>query len=272
MVVGFGYEFEVVVLQLKVGVRLASLQQPLKKALHTAARLGAQAVEIDGRGELKPADLTRTAVRQLRKLLEDLNLRVCAVGFQTRHGYNVADGLDRRLDATKQAMRMAYELGASVVVNHIGRIPAEPAGPDWDLLVQSLTDVGNFGQRVGAVLAAKTGSEDGQHLRRLIDALPTGAIGVDLDPGGLIVNGFSPTAALEQLGAHVLHVHARDGVRDLAQGRGLEVPLGRGSADFSELLGALEEHGYRGYFTIQRDNSPDPVFEIGQAVEYLRSL
>lgn len=259
-------------LQLKIGVQLASLRQPFKKALQTAARLGAVAVEIDGRSELKPRDLTRTGVRHIRKTLDDLNLRVCAVGFRTRRGYNVAEDLEQRVAATKEAMQMAYDLGANVVVNQVGRIPSEHEGREWDLLLQALSDLGQHGQRVGALLAARTGSEDPEELKKLIDALPAGAIGVDLDPGNLIINGFSAREAAEKLGAHVLHVHARDGVRDLARGRGLEVPLGRGSADFPELLGVLEEHLYRGYLTIERENAADPLVEVGQAVEYLSNV
>jgi sugar phosphate isomerase/epimerase len=67
-------------------------------------------------------------------------------------------------------------------------------------------------------------------------------------------------------------VHARDGVRDLARGRGLEVPLGRGSADFPALLGALEDYQYRGFFTIAREESDQPEYEISEAVKYLTSL
>ncbi len=73
------------------------------------------------------------------------------------------------------------------------------------------------------------------------------------------------------LGPHILHVHATDAVRDLGRGRNVEVPLGRGSVDWPALLGTLEQRGYRGYFTIQRD-SANPEMEIGQAVQYLRSL
>lgn len=259
-------------LQVKIGIQLASLRLPFKKGLATAARLGAQAVEIDARGEFKPQDLSRSAVRQVRKMLDDLNLRVCAVGFRTRHGYNVAENLEARIEATKEAMRMAYELGAPVVVNQVGRIPGEPAGPAWELLLQSLADLGRHGQHVGALLAAETGSESGEDLARLIAALPPGSLGVNFDPGNLVVNNFSAADALTSLGPHVLHVHAKDGVRDLAQGRGVEVPLGRGSVDFANLLGVLEEHQYRGYFTIERENAADPVFEIGQAVEYLKNL
>jgi sugar phosphate isomerase/epimerase len=256
--------------QLKIGIQLASLKQPFKKALHTAARLGADAVEIDARTELRPAKITQTGAREIRKMLEDLNLRVAAIGFLTRRGYNVADDLDRRVAATKDAMKMAYELGASAVINHVGYIPPEPEGPQWTTLIEVLTDLGRHGQRVGATLSAQTGAESGEQLARLIDALPPGALGVNFDPGGLLMNGHSPREALERLAGHVLHVHARDAARDLARRRGIEVPLGRGSTDIPELLGRLEERGYRGYFTVVRERSDDPEFEIGQAVQFLR--
>lgn len=259
-------------LQLKVGIQLGCLREPLKKSLETAARLGADAVEIDARTQLQPRELSQTGLRQIRKLLDDFGLKVCAVRFQTRRGYNVVDNLDRRIEATKDAMGMAYRLGAPVVVNQIGRVPAESQGPEWDLLVQAMTDLGRFGQHVGSLLAAKTGSEEGADLLRLLQAAPAGLIGVDFDPGALLINGFSAAAAIDDLAEHVLHVHARDAVRDLAQGRGLEVALGRGSVDFPQILGRLEEQGYRGYLTVERLQSDNPVAEVGLAVQYLKSL
>lgn len=259
-------------LELKVGIQLASLQLPFKKALHTAAELGADGIEIDARNDLRPQDLSRTGLRQLRKTLDDRNLRVCAVGFQTRRGYNVMDDLDRRVEATKQAMQFAYDLGASVVINQVGQIPTEPSGPQWDLLIQVLTDLGRFGQRCGALLAIETGAEDGETLRRLLEDLPMGSVGVNFDPGNLIVNGFSASEAIKLLGRDVVHVHVKDAVRDLAQGRGLETQLGRGAVDFPEILATLEEHEYHGYFTIERQGASDAVLEVGQAVQYFRSL
>jgi sugar phosphate isomerase/epimerase len=234
--------------------------------------MGASGVEIDARGEIRPQDLSQTALREVRRLLDEFNLRVVAVGFRTRRGYDVPAELDKRVAATKAAMKFAADLRAPVVVNQVGRVPAEPAGPGWTLLVQALSDLGRHGQHVGATLAAQTGSESGADLGRLLDALPPNAIGVDLDPGNLIVNDFSPLEAVESLGARILHVHARDGVRDLARGRGLEVPLGRGSVDFPALLGALENFGYRGYFTVARADADNPELELGQAVQYLKSL
>lgn len=258
--------------QLRVGIQLSNLRLPFKKALLTAARLGADAVEIDARFQLKPGEFTRTAIRQLRKTLNDHNLRVCAVGFRTRRGYDNLQDLDQRVQATKEAMQFAYDLGSSVVINQIGRVPEAEDGPGWTTLIEVLTDLGNHGQRVGACLAAETGTEDGAELARLVDALPPGSLTVNFDPGNLIINGFSAHDGIAALGMHVAHVHAKDAVRDLAQGRGLETPLGRGSVDFPELIGVLEEHNYRGYFTVEREQATDPVTEIGHAVQYLRNL
>ena len=259
---------------LRIGVQLASLRQPFRKALATAARLGATGVEIDARGELRPADLSQTALREVRRLLDEHSLRVVAVGFRTRRGYDVADELDRRVAATKAAMKFAADLRAPVVINQVGRVPAEPNGKSWELLVASLRDLAAYGQHIGAVLAAQTGSESGADLARLIDLLPAQSIAANLDPGNLIINGLSPLEAVESLGPRIWHVHARDGVRDLARGRGLEVELGRGSADFPGLLGALENFGYRGYFTVARETiRPDEAeAEVAQAIEYLKAV
>jgi sugar phosphate isomerase/epimerase len=259
-------------LQLKLGVELASLRLPLKKALLTARELAVEAVEIDARNELKPDDLSRTGVRQIRKVLDDLNLRVSAVAFRTRRGYDVVEDLEARIDATKRTLRLAYELGTNVVVNHIGRVPAESDTLATSTMVQALADLGSYGQKVGATLAAETGTESGEDLARLIARLPPGSIGVDFNPASLIVHGHSPRAAAMALAPHVLHVHATDATRDLALGRGIEVALGQGNAEFPEILALLEEQQYRGYITVARHDSNDPVADVRQALQFLRNL
>jgi sugar phosphate isomerase/epimerase len=259
-------------LQIRPAVCLASLKQPFKVALHTAARLGVRAIEIDARREVRPAEMSQTGLRHLRKQMADLNLSVAAVTFQTRGSYYDLDGLDQRVDATKQALKLAYDLGTNVVVNQIGRIPEDAESIHFQTLQQSLTDLGRTGQRVGALLAARTGTESGETMLQLIQAIPAGSIAVDLDPGNLIIHGFSADEAARKLSPFIWHVHARDGVQDLARGRGIETPLGRGTADFPNLLGILEEQRYRGYLTVQRDSSDDPILEISNAIEYLQKL
>jgi sugar phosphate isomerase/epimerase len=167
---------------------------------------------------------------------------------------------------------MAHDLGTNAVVNHVGRVPPESDSAALSTLVQALSDLGRYGQRVGALVAAETGSESGAELAGLIARLPPGSIGVDLNPAGLIIHGHSPREAVQALAAHVIHVHATDATRDLALGRGVEVPLGQGSAEFPELLGLLEEQQYRGYLTISRRDTRDPLGAVRQGLEFLRNL
>jgi sugar phosphate isomerase/epimerase len=259
-------------LQIKLGVELASLRLPLKKALLTARELGAEAVEIDARNELRPEDLSRTGVRQLRKMLDDLNLRVSAVTFRTRRGYHVPQELEARIDATKRTMQLAYDLGTNVVINTIGQVPPETDSAATSTMVEALSDIGRHGQKVGAMLAAETGTESGQELARLIARLPPASLGVDLNPANLIVHGHSPRAAVEALAPHVLHVHATDATRDLSVARGIEVPLGQGNAEFPEILAVLEEQQYRGYLTVARRESDSPLADLRQSLAFLRNL
>jgi len=260
------------VIDVRISMAVACLRLPLKKALHTAADLGARGVVLDARNQLRPEEFSQTAVRQFKKLLEDLNLQIVGLSFQTRRGYAVREELDRRVEATKAALKFAADLRAPVVINQVGRVPEDESSLEWRTMLEVLSDIGNFGHRTGALLAAKTGSESGPDLARLLAAIPDGMLGIDLDPGNLIINGFSADEALQALGPHILHATAHDGVRDLAAGRGLEVQLGRGTADFPAILARLEQYDYRGWLTIDRRESEDAVKEAGEAVQYLRSL
>jgi sugar phosphate isomerase/epimerase len=256
----------------KIGIQTRSLRQPLRQALRTAARLGAAGVEIDARRELPPSELSQTGLRELHKLLGDLNLRVSAVAFPTRRGYDDPDDLERRVLATQAAMRFAVDLRTDVVINRVGRVPDSSDDPRFRQLVEALTAVGAHADRVGARLAAQTADASPQDLARLIAALPEHTVGVDLHPGELIMAGYSPQESLDVIGQHVLHVHASDAVRDFGAGRAKLVELGRGTAELPELLGRLTEFDYRGWVTIESRESADRATEIENAVAYLRSL
>ncbi|MCU0880618.1 MAG: sugar phosphate isomerase/epimerase [Pirellulaceae bacterium] len=259
-------------LQIKIGVQLASLRQPFTQGLHTVHELGADAVEIDARREISPDQLSQSGVRQVRKMLSDLNLRVSCLRFQTRSGYHVLDRLEKRIDATKQALKLAYDLGTNVVVNDLGRLPSDDDSGGMSTLIEALGEIGRYGQKVGATLAAQTTCESGQRLAELIRRLPPGALAIDLHPAELILNSLAPATVLRSVAPYVAHVHAADATRDVTLGRGVETPLGRGNAEFPELLAILEEHEYRGYLTIERRGSENPLADIRQAIEFLRNI
>lgn len=256
--------------RLKVAVRIDSLGMSLRQALIAAAEMGAQAVELNARTGIHPSQLSDTGLRQLRKMLDDLGLKVAAIRFPTRRGYDNPVDLDRRVEGTKSAMQLAYRLQAPVVVNQIGLVPEQPEGQAWSNLQSVVDDLGRYGARVGAFFAAETGTEPGQRLEQLLDSRDDGFIAVALNPGQLIINRHDVPEAIKALRQRIQVVCAVDAVLDLAAGRGLSVPLGQGTADFPEIIGMLEDVQYRGHFVVGRPDS-DPQ-ELQQGIDYLRGL
>ncbi|TWU22413.1 Xylose isomerase-like TIM barrel [Novipirellula galeiformis] len=260
--------------EVKVAVRIDNLRAPLRKSLQLVSAMGARAVEIDARNGIRPSELSDTGLRQLRKMLDDLDLRVASVRFPTRRGYDTPQDLDRRIEATKAAMQFAYRVGAPVVVNQIGMIPEEKDDPRYITLQSVMEDLGSYGTRIGAMFAAETGTESGETMAELLNASEDSYVAAAFNPGQLIINRHSPRDAIKALGNRIQLVCAVDGVIDLAAGRGLSVPLGQGTADFPELLGMLEDFQFRGPFVVgRREMAAETVLEeLTQGVAYLRNL
>jgi sugar phosphate isomerase/epimerase len=239
--------------------------------LHTAARVGVRGVEVDARYDVRPAEMSRTAVRHFRKLLDDLNLRICGVAFPTRRGYADREQLDHRLEATQAAMRMAHDLGASDVLLNVGPVGAD-GGVELRTLVESLTLLAAIGDRVGARPAAVTDVDNAGELARLLSLLPEGGLGIALDPANVVRRGASLDHVVAELGVHVSYVYASDAVRGAGGVGSRETDLGRGAADLPGVLGSLEEFCYRGWVTIDRRESPLAVEQAENAAAFLQSL
>jgi sugar phosphate isomerase/epimerase len=95
--------------------------------------------------------------------------------------------------------------------------------------------------------------------------------------------------ALYTLRDYIVHSHAKDGIRIYEKdpeivygvkmdalahlGRSYqELPLGQGGVDFPNYLKALDEIGYRGFLTIERECGADPAADIAMAADFLRSI
>lgn len=256
----------------RISVPAALLAKDLRRALRVAHDLGVHGVELDARHGLDPAEMTQTGLRQIRKWLGDEGVVISAISFRTRGGYGDPDRLEGRIAATKAALKLAHDLGAGLVLNHIGDIPAEQAGPQWQLLVDVLTDLANFGEHVGATLCAEAGRAAPADLARLIAALPAGGLLCDLVTGALVVHGHDPVTAVDVLGHHVASVHATDAVAGAFAGRGRAVVLGTGQVDFPAVFAALEERGYRGWIGLEPVEERTAREELAAAIDHLRAL
>ena len=114
---------------------------------------------------------------------------------------------------------------------------------------------------------------------------------VNFDPANLIMCvADDPVKGVGILGKYIVHTHAKDGKRLLEvdpeilygivitedeffnQAAFIETPLGEGQVDFKKYLKALDDIGYRGYLTIEREVGGSPEADIKMAVEYLADL
>ena len=255
----------------RFSVPTVALSRSLRHALRMARETGLHGIELDARSGLSPEELSQSGIRQIKKWLADEELVVASVAFPTRRGYGDEDALEARIAATKTAMAFAYEVGAAVVTNHVGDIPAAD-DPRWKLLVDVLTDLGHWGERVGARLAAEAGRGAPADLVRLLEKLPDGSIGCDLVTGSLVVHGHDPAAAAALLGDHILAVHATDAVAGAFAGRGRAVVLGTGQVDFPAVFAALGERDYRGWIGLEPVDGVGAPEELAAAIRFLQSL
>jgi sugar phosphate isomerase/epimerase len=256
----------------RISVPAALLSRDLRRSFRAARDLGVRGVELDARHALDPAQVSRTGLRQIRKWLGDEGVVVSAISFRTRGGYADTERLEGRIAATKDALRLAHDLGTNLVLNHVGEIPADATGPQWRLLVDVLTDLAAFGEQVGATLCAEAGRAAPADLARLLAALPDGGLACDLVTGALVVHGHDPAAAIQTLGGHVACVHATDAVAGPFAGRGRAVVLCTGQVDFPAVFAALEERGYPGWIGIEPVDDRDAARELHDAVAHLATL
>jgi signal transduction histidine kinase/ActR/RegA family two-component response regulator len=84
--------------QLRVGVSLESLGLPLRQGLQKMQQLGVTGAQINAVGELTPQMLSKTGRRQFRQLVGQHNLELTALGCPLRHGLDVAEGQQGRIE------------------------------------------------------------------------------------------------------------------------------------------------------------------------------
>ena len=104
-----------------------------------------------------------------------------------------------------------------------------------------------------------------------------------------MVTGDDPVEAVYNLQKYIVHTHAKDGNKladaapeyiygvlhpipeEIANKKLFEeVPLGTGSVDFPAYLKALEDIGYKGFLTIERECGETPEKDIQTAFDFLR--
>lgn len=256
----------------KIGLRLESLNLPLRRALQEAERLGVTGIQVDAVGDLSPHNLSRTGRREFQHLLRAHSLELTALGCPLRHGLDQAENQEARIDHVRQVLSLSFDLGPRVAIVQAGRIPADAQAPQAALLSEALLALGQYGDRVGATLALETGLESGQVLRDFLSRFDTGGLGINFDPANLLMHDFDPLESARALRGRIVQVQAKDARQASPSRAAQEVPLGHGDIDWMAFLAVLEEIEYRGWITVAREGGTDPRGDVAAGVAFLRRL
>ena len=256
---------------LKIAVATRHFAQPLKEALETASQIGAKGVRLDIRNELRPAELSATGRRHFRAQLGERQLTLSGFEYPTRRAFYDSDSLDARVAGIKASLDFAFQMGVTVVSGRIGRIPDDPQSPDFILLCDVLNDVARHSNRAGATFSITPSVDSVASVRSLFERVTEGPLGLNLDPGGLAMNGVSPLEIYQAFYDRVLAVQVRDGLQDL-DGTGIEVPVGRGEVAWDDLIELLNEGRFSGWMTVTRTAGDDKVSDVARAIRFLNNV
>ena len=277
--------------QFPIGVILESFRVDRSTAIRKAAAMGANGIQMySTSGENAPENLSAQARHDLLREVKDNGLVFSALCGDLGHGFGDAELNPQLIEKSKRIIDLAKELETDVVTTHIGVVPSDPSHPRYKIMQEACFTLAAYADSVDAHFAIETGPETSLVLKNFLDSLNSTGVAVNLDPANLrMVTGDDPVQAVYNLRRYIVHTHAKDGNK-LRDGNpeyiyGVthpipvevqntryfeEVPLGTGSVDFPKYLAALEDIGYKGFLTIEREAGEDPAADIRTAYDFLK--
>ena len=269
---------------------LDSFRLPSKEAIETAAKIGAKGIQMYSTyGEFAPENMTSQKKKELLDMMSSNGLVFSALCGDLGRGFGNKDINPGLIEKSKKILDLAKELGTDVVTTHIGVVPSDPSTDRYKIMQEACSELAAYADSIGSHFAIETGPEKSETLAAFLDTLNSTGVAVNLDPANLVmVTGDDPVHAVYNLRKYIVHTHAKDGrmlrisnpeevysvvpqPEDFKENDYMtEVPLGRGMVNFPVYLKALEDIGYRGFLTIEREVGADPAADIKLAADFLR--
>lgn len=296
---------------MRLAVATEDFGSTLRTAIHKAADAGAVGVRLNTRTEVRPDQFTDTALRQLRLLIAERQMKVAGLLFPSRRSLYEQENLERRLDGVRRVMVQAQKLGTSEVLIRCGRIPSPmevggveasagsvPTDSDVDslanpfsfaagqssgsqrvmtsaeqftMLVEILDDLTRYGNHVGCTLQLQVASYDKSLVTSLMSAVSGGPLQVVFDPATAVMTCSDPVKVFRDLYRYVGYIRARDAIRDV-DGAGVEVALGDGIVDWTQLIPTLSEADFRGWMCVERGGGDHRAEDVCSGIARLNAV
>ena len=271
-----------------IGVILDSFRTDLTTALDKAVAVGASGLQVYATsGAFSPESLSPQKRREFLDMCKSRGLTISALCGDLGQGFANPEKNPELIERSKRSLDLAKDLETDVVTTHIGVVPADTDCDTFRIMQDACGQLAAYADSLRAHFAIETGPELSAVLKTFLDTLHSTGVAVNLDPANLVmVAGDDPVKAVHNLKEYIVHTHAKDGrmlrrvnpetiyngTLDFAEAPFIELPLGQGDVDFPAYLSALNDIGYTGYLTIEREVGDDPEGDIRLAVNFLQSL
>ena len=266
----------------------ASIDAGLGVKLEVAHELGVPTIQLH---TPHAASRTRENAERFLARLQELGISISVV-FAGFEGESYADiptvartvGLvppetrPGRLAEFQEISDFTRLLGVGAVGLHIGCVPHDESDPLFNESIAAARQLCDHCHANGQNVHLETGQEPADVLLRFLDIVDRDNLFVNFDPANMILYGCGePIEALRKIGGLVQSVHCKDAKWAARPGEewGAEVPLGEGDVGMENFLRTLDEIGYNGPLTIEREIPQEPARqkeEIGRGIRLLNEL
>jgi sugar phosphate isomerase/epimerase len=222
-----------------------------------AIRVGADGVEIrDSYWGARAAEIQ--AIRQAA------SERDLVVTYATMTTLLAAD--DTGEARLRQDVDDAVALGARFVRVFQGVLPGDPADAAWERARRTVDYAADHGMTVALENFAKAPGNTVTEIGRVLDAIPSTALGTNVDIGNYAANGQEAIAAIAALTPRVIASHLKDV-------RGAEtLGLGEGDLPLAAIFAAFDELPQSVVHCLEFEGGPDPETRIAASLRVAREV
>jgi sugar phosphate isomerase/epimerase len=266
----------------------ASIDAGLGVKLEVAHELDVPTIQLHAP---QKASRNKQQAEQFLAKLDELGIKITVVfgGFEDESyadiptcirtvGLVPSETRQARTQEMKEIADFARLLGVDAVGLHLGFIPHEPGDPLRGEVVTVTREICDHCQANDQRVHLETGQEKADTLLGFLTQVERDNLFVNFDPANMILYGSGdPIEALRKVGSYVRSVHCKDAKWAAQPGKewGAEMPLGEGDVGMENFLRTLNELGYEGPLTIEREIPQEPQRqkdEVGRGIRLLNEL
>ena len=230
--------------------------EEISRSIDRVARLGYDAVEVEGKPEKIDPDRVRT-------LLDDAGLVASSVCPSFTAGRDLShpdpDVRNDAMDYVRKVAELAHAVGAPTIIvaptAYLRTQPVADPRDEWQWAVESVRSVGEYAVSLGVDISLECWNRYGTYMLNRLDQGVHMWRETGLENGGVMADTYhmnieerSLSEAIRQTGELLNHVHLSDSNR---------LAPGWGHINFGEILRTLQQIGYRGYLAFELILPPD---------------